>query len=328
MKLVDGVLSVYRDEVERYVLARMILHRGTVVEIVNISSFVHLGADSDTNKYSFAVSNSSAERVLFSVADLATLESMMMIFINASQGAFRASENFDMTSGEINEVPTKADESSNLPSSLRGPTLPLTGYLDKQGHIFKSWKRRYVVLDVSSIKYYDDADESTRVGILDLARSLTKTIRRLSFSRIFSKVKIKGMMHIDRHSKVVCLPEDVTGRKFCVAVISNKYDVGAVDSSGGSSYVDDEDIAGSDDNIENDESASKESFDIIDNERKVSLRLSFPDEVTMNIWISSINQVIVRLNDMLVKVDSKSESSRKSIIGDMDEGYFDRAEGG
>jgi hypothetical protein len=327
INLSEGILSVSKDETERCILARMVLNRATTVEIIDVSSIG--GSDSHRHdlKYCFSVSNLSGENILFLLPDSTSLESTMMSVINACQGTFRPSENFFLLpSTEIKSKPLENDIHAHL--AIQNSFAPLTGYFEKQGHIVKSWKRRYFILDLSCIKYYDDSEESTRSGILDVARSVSNIIRRFSSSLIFRKLKVKGLIHIDRHSKVVRVPDDVTSRRYCIAVISNQYDVGSVEFGG----IDDDDMldkSGIDQ--DNDERDSRESIGInsINHERKVSLRISFPDEITMNIWVSFINDIIRRHCGMLIKSENTGTTADtelagdKSIICNMDEDYFD-----
>lgn len=69
---------------------------------------------------------------------------------------------------QINENP--AYTNNNIQQELVSGPVHMEGWLVKQGHIVKSWKRRWFILDNQFLRYYKKEDDIKCLGELDMTQ--------------------------------------------------------------------------------------------------------------------------------------------------------------
>jgi len=96
----------------------------------------------------------------------------------------------------------QCDHTTQSSAEMAEPSSPYatkSGWLTKQGHIFRTWKKRWFVLEEQLLKYYKAADESTS----------TANPEKMGDS------DMKGCISIQNCKVVTLPPADAAGRSFC-----------------------------------------------------------------------------------------------------------------
>merc|ERR1712048_1387734 len=78
----------------------------------------------------------------------------------------------------IDFVDPKLDKDTLKQASKKSSGFVKTGYMQKEGKMIKSWKKRYFTLDANGVlKYYQDKSETTPISQVNV-KSLTKLMNK------------------------------------------------------------------------------------------------------------------------------------------------------
>jgi len=72
----------------------------------------------------------------------------------------------------------KPDSASALSEAKQNPDL--AGYLTKEGHKIKNWKRRYFILKDNLLYYFKDRKDKNPVGVIVLDRANVQTAGKVT----------------------------------------------------------------------------------------------------------------------------------------------------
>ena len=277
----NTTLSIFRNELESSLWYQFRLNRNIKIEaILDVI---------DGEKCCFSVSDNS-RTVNFAVKDTFALEKWMMAIINNSHGAFRASENFYMGEGGIGDMLKKQQERVSSITNV----VSMSGTFEKEGHFLPTWKRRYFLLSTTTLQYYKDTNDtqvedetdSSRVSTRSTSSTIANSLKRLSLRHGKPRELIlKGSIDISANTKCAVLPENFAGRPCVMAIITDYFAVGSTLTTEGNEGATEPGV--------DEDSGDEDASNVVDVQPKFvhrpstkrSLRISFPDESTMNDWI-------------------------------------------
>lgn len=229
-------------------------------------------------------------QVKFLCQDPQVIETWMMTLINRSLGDFRTSENFYFS------LSTCGNTHYIYRSFLEQPKVEvLYSFFDKESHIFKNWKRRLMILDETSLRYYPNLAEdnfpsvkSKLLGDINIQEeiplpefergSVVGRVMVKSARTIGNQLLRRNLLHVNTYqinsgTEVAVFPRKYKGRKFAFAVIFKEYH--------------DYEISDGTSNVYTRDDLPDRDIDFY-SLRRVSIRISAPDEATMRRWIEAI----------------------------------------
>ncbi|XP_032219051.1 FK506-binding protein 5 isoform X1 [Nematostella vectensis] len=116
-------------------------------------------APESNKKHCFKLNKGGARCYHFSAASEADMKAWMVALMQAASTVSKPGAGFQLLEGNVHNV--------SIPAlSIRHPDCH--GYLSKQGHKVKSWKRRYCVLKNGYLYYYSDMANNTALGVAKL----------------------------------------------------------------------------------------------------------------------------------------------------------------